>query len=117
MIVQRSAPILKEVQVWPWLASHAHNAFRLTIVDVIRGTILLTMRRLCRHRARILSGTGPNGEGMDQFPSQDAVVKAVSGLENAVVMDYPDAAAGCIKQQPASNGTLAINVYDVHILW
>ena len=31
----------------------------------------------------LLSGFGPNGGGSSEFPSQDATVKAVSGLDPA----------------------------------
>jgi carboxymethylenebutenolidase len=56
----------------------------------------------------VLSGMGPNGGGTDSFASQDAVTKAVSGLDNAVVMADLDAAADYVKKLPASNGKLAV---------
>lgn len=52
----------------------------------------------------VLSGKGPNGGGTDAFPSQDAVTKAVSGLDPAEVMVDLDAAANYIKAVPASTG-------------
>lgn len=55
----------------------------------------------------VLTGMGPNGGGTDSFPSQDQVTKAVSGLDNAVVMADLDAAADYILKVPASNGKLA----------
>ena len=55
----------------------------------------------------LLSGPGANGGGSSEFPSQDAAVKAVSGLDpNAVLADL-DAAADYAKQIPAANGTIA----------
>src|SRR5277367_3915669 len=47
----------------------------------------------------LLSGFVPNGGGSSEFPSQDAVVKAVSGL---------DAAADYGKHIPAGNGKIAV---------
>lgn len=55
----------------------------------------------------VLTGMGPNGGGTDSFPSQDQVTKAVSGLDNAVVMADLDAAADYITKVPAANGKLA----------
>ena len=55
----------------------------------------------------VLSGKGPNGGGTDAFPSQDAVTKAVSGLEPAEVLSDLDAAADYIKAVPASSGRFA----------
>ncbi len=55
----------------------------------------------------VLSGKGPNGGGTDAFPSQDAVTKAVSGLDPAEVLADLDAAANYIKAVPASNGKFA----------
>ena len=54
-----------------------------------------------------LSGKGPNGGGTDAFASQDAVTKAVSGLDPAEVLSDLDAAANYIKAVPASNGKFA----------
>jgi carboxymethylenebutenolidase len=56
----------------------------------------------------VLSGMGPNGGGTDSFASMDAVTKAVSGLDNAVVMADLDAAADYIKKVPAASGKLAV---------
>ena len=56
----------------------------------------------------LLSGHGPNGGGSSAFPSQDATIQAVSGLDpNAVNADL-DAAADYAKTIPASNGKLAV---------
>jgi carboxymethylenebutenolidase len=56
----------------------------------------------------LLSGAGPNGGGSSEFPSQDAAVKAVSGLDPAQVMADLDAAAEYGKHLPAGNGKLAV---------
>ncbi len=56
----------------------------------------------------LLSGFGPNGGGSDAFPSQDAVTKAVSGLDPAVVTADLDAAADYAKTIPSANGKLAV---------
>jgi carboxymethylenebutenolidase len=56
----------------------------------------------------LLSGLGPNNGGTDAFPSQDAITKAVSGLDNATVMADLDAAANFAKTIPAANGKLAV---------
>ena len=56
----------------------------------------------------LLSGLGPNGGGTDAFPSQDAITKAVSGLDPATVMADLDAAAVYAKTIPAANGKLAV---------
>jgi carboxymethylenebutenolidase len=56
----------------------------------------------------LLSGLGPNSGGTDAFPSQDAVTKAVSGLDAATVMADLDAAADYAKTIPAANGKLAV---------
>src|SRR5271154_3353311 len=55
----------------------------------------------------LLSGFGPNGGGSSEFPSQDAAVKAVSGLDPAVVNADLDAAADYAKKLPAGNGKIA----------
>ena len=55
----------------------------------------------------VLSGKGPNGGGTDAFASQDAVTKAVSGLDPAEVLSDLDAAANYIKAVPASSGKIA----------
>jgi carboxymethylenebutenolidase len=56
----------------------------------------------------LLSGFGPNGGGSSAFPSQDATIKAVSGLDPAVVTADLDAAADYGKHLPAANGKLAV---------
>jgi carboxymethylenebutenolidase len=56
----------------------------------------------------LLSGFGPNGGGSSEFPSQDAAVKAVSGLDPAVVTADLNAAADYGKHLPAANGKLAV---------
>jgi carboxymethylenebutenolidase len=55
----------------------------------------------------LLSGLGANGGGSSEFPSQDAAVKAVSGLDpNAVNADL-DAAADFAQHIPSANGKIA----------
>jgi carboxymethylenebutenolidase len=56
----------------------------------------------------LLSGDGPNGGGSDAFASQDERVKAVSGLDPAVVNADLDAAADYGQKLPASNGKIAV---------
>jgi carboxymethylenebutenolidase len=56
----------------------------------------------------LLSGFGPNGGGSSEFSSQDAAVKAVSGLDPAVVNADLDAAADYGKNLPAANGKIAV---------
>jgi carboxymethylenebutenolidase len=56
----------------------------------------------------LLSGFGPNGGGSSEFPSQDATVKAVSGLDPAGVLADLDAATEYAKHIPASNGKIAV---------
>jgi carboxymethylenebutenolidase len=56
----------------------------------------------------LLSGMGPNGGGSSEFPSQDAITKAVSGLDPDGVTAVLDAAADYGKQIPAANGKLAV---------
>ena len=56
----------------------------------------------------LLSGFGPKGGGSSDFDSQDATVKAVSGLDPAVVLADLDAAAEYGKHLPAANGKLAV---------
>jgi len=55
----------------------------------------------------LLTGFGPNGGGSSEFQSQDAAVKAVSGLDPAVVNADLDAAADYGKHLPAGNGKIA----------
>ena len=56
----------------------------------------------------LLSGYGPNGGGSSEFPSQDATVKAVSGLDPAGVLADLDAAADYGKHIPAASGKIAV---------
>lgn len=56
----------------------------------------------------LLSGFGPNGGGSSEFVSQDATVKAVSGLDPDVVTADLDAAADYAKHIPAGNGKIAV---------
>ncbi len=56
----------------------------------------------------LLSGFGPSGGGSSEFPSQDAAVKAVSGLDPEVVLADLDAAADYGKHLPAGNGKIAV---------
>lgn len=56
----------------------------------------------------LLTGSGPNGGGSSEFPSQDATVKAVSALDPDQVMADLDAAADYGKHLPAANGKLAV---------
>ena len=56
----------------------------------------------------LLSGLGPNGGGTSEFPSQDAVIKAVSGLDPDAGNADLDAAADYGKHLAAANGTLAV---------
>ena len=56
----------------------------------------------------LLSGLGPNGGGSSAFPSQDATIKAVSGLDPDVVNADLDAAADYGKKIPAANGKIAV---------
>jgi carboxymethylenebutenolidase len=56
----------------------------------------------------LLSGFGPNGGGSSEFPSQDAAVKAVSGLNPDTVMADLDAAADYGKHLPAANDKIAV---------
>jgi carboxymethylenebutenolidase len=55
----------------------------------------------------LLSGMGPNGGGSSAFATQDATVKAVSGLDPEVVTADLDAAADYAKHLPAANGKIA----------
>ena len=56
----------------------------------------------------LLSGFGPNGGGSSAFASQDDTIKAVSGLDAAVVNADLDAAADYAKTIPAANGKIAV---------
>lgn len=56
----------------------------------------------------LLTGFGPKGGGSSDFDSQDATVKAVSGLDPAVVLADLDAAADYGKHLPASKGKIAV---------
>ena len=56
----------------------------------------------------LLSGFGPNGGGTGAYPGQDAVTKAVSALDPAVVTADLDAAADYGKRLPSANGKLFV---------
>jgi carboxymethylenebutenolidase len=56
----------------------------------------------------LVSGMGPNGGGIDSFASQDAVTKAVSMLDPAVVTADLNAAADYGKKIPSANGKLFV---------
>jgi carboxymethylenebutenolidase len=56
----------------------------------------------------LLSSYGPNGGGTSEFSGQDAVTKAVSGLNPDGVNADLDAAADYGKKLPAANGKLAV---------
>jgi len=56
----------------------------------------------------LLTGFGPGGGGSSEFPTQDATVKAVSGLDPEVVLADLDAAADYGKHLPAANGKIAV---------
>ena len=56
----------------------------------------------------LLTGYGPNGGGSSEFPSQDATVKAVSGLDADGVLADLDAAADYGKHLPAANGKISV---------
>src|SRR6202789_3057572 len=56
----------------------------------------------------LLTGLGPGGGGSSEFPSQDATVKAVSGLDPDQVNADLDAAADYGKHIPAGNGKIAV---------
>ena len=56
----------------------------------------------------LLTGFGPGGGGSSEFASQDATVKAVSGLDPDVVTADLDAAADYGKHLPAANGKIAV---------
>jgi carboxymethylenebutenolidase len=56
----------------------------------------------------LLFGFGPNGGGTDAYPGQDAVTRAVSGLDPAVVTADLDAAADYGKKLPSANGKLFV---------
>jgi carboxymethylenebutenolidase len=56
----------------------------------------------------LLSGYGPDGGGSSEFASQDATVKAVSGLDPDSVMADLHASADYGKKLPAANGKIAV---------
>jgi carboxymethylenebutenolidase len=56
----------------------------------------------------LLSGMGPNGGDSSEFPSQEAITKAVSGLDPDGVTAALDAAADYGKHIPAANGKIAV---------
>ncbi len=55
----------------------------------------------------LVSGLGPKGGGSSEFPDQDAVIKAVSGLDPDVVNADLDATTNYGKHLPAANGKIA----------
>lgn len=61
----------------------------------------------------LLSGAGPNGGGTDSLGGQDAVTKAVSGLNPDQVLADLDAAADYGKKLPSANG----KVYVTGFCW
>lgn len=56
----------------------------------------------------LLSGAGPNGGGTSAFSDQQAVIKAVSGLDPATVTADLNATADYALKFPAANGKLAV---------
>jgi len=56
----------------------------------------------------LLSGMGPKGGGSSEFAGREETVKAVSGLDPAVVTADLDAAADYGKKLPSANGRLAV---------
>jgi carboxymethylenebutenolidase len=56
----------------------------------------------------LLSGMGPNGGGSSEFPTQEASMKAVSGLDPNTVTADLDAAADYGKHLPSTNGKLTV---------
>jgi carboxymethylenebutenolidase len=56
----------------------------------------------------LLTGFGPGGGGSSEFPSQEATIKAVSGLDPEVVNEDLDAAADYGKHLPAGDGKVAV---------
>jgi len=56
----------------------------------------------------LLSSYGPSGGGSSEFASQDATIKAVSGLDADGVLADLDAAADYGKHLPAADGKLAV---------
>jgi carboxymethylenebutenolidase len=56
----------------------------------------------------LLTGFGPAAGGSGSFPTQDATIKAVSGLDADLVNADLDAAADYAKTIPAANGKIAV---------
>lgn len=56
----------------------------------------------------LLSGHGPDGGGTSAYPSQDAVIQAISGLDSNEVNADLDAAADYAKSIPSANGKIAV---------
>jgi len=56
----------------------------------------------------LLSGFGPNGGGTGAFADQQAVIRAVSGLDAAAVTADLNATADYALKLPAANGKLAV---------
>jgi carboxymethylenebutenolidase len=59
----------------------------------------------------LLSGFGPNGGNTSAFPDQQAVIKAVSGLDADTVTADLNAAADYALKLPAASGKLAVTGY------
>jgi carboxymethylenebutenolidase len=59
----------------------------------------------------LLSGTGPNGGGTSAYADQQAVMKAVSGLDADTVTADLNAAADYALKLPAASGKLAVTGY------
>ncbi len=59
----------------------------------------------------LLSGTGPSGGGTGSYADQQAVMKAVSGLDADAVTADLNAAADYALKLPAANGKLAVTGY------
>jgi len=56
----------------------------------------------------LLSGFGPSAGGTSSFPDQQAVIKAVSGLDPATVTTDLNATADYALKFPSANGKLAV---------
>ena len=56
----------------------------------------------------LLSGFGPSSGGTSSFPDQQAVIKAVSGLDPAIVTADLNATADYALKFPSANGKLAV---------
>ncbi len=56
----------------------------------------------------LLSGFGPNGAGTSAFADQQSIIKAVSGLDPAIVTADLNATADYALKFPSANGKLAV---------